>query len=121
MRQVIVKALLRLYCWVILLLAFTDGGPWNADAAPFASPGFLAATDSSGRPAGVEVGRSCGAGEGMEVRTVGLKNCVCNHSAGFPCCELARRQTNGLFLSVQTRRLPTGEVAAVPRMSRTAS
>jgi hypothetical protein len=25
-------------------LAFTDGGPWNADAAPFASPGFLAAT-----------------------------------------------------------------------------
>jgi hypothetical protein len=44
MRQVIVKALLRLYCWVILLLAFTDGGPWNADAAPFASPGFLAAT-----------------------------------------------------------------------------
>ena len=44
MRQVIVKALLRLYCWVILLLAFTDGGPRNADAAPFASPGFLAAT-----------------------------------------------------------------------------
>jgi hypothetical protein len=44
MRQVIVKALLRLYCRVILLLAFTDGGPWNADAAPFASPGFLAAT-----------------------------------------------------------------------------
>ena len=41
MRQVIVKALLRLYCRVIL---FTDGGPWNADAAPFASPGFLAAT-----------------------------------------------------------------------------
>ena len=25
-------------------MAFTDGGPWNADAAPFASPGFLAAT-----------------------------------------------------------------------------
>ena len=44
MRHVIVKALLRLYCWVILLLAFTDGGQWNADAAPFASPRFLAAT-----------------------------------------------------------------------------
>ena len=106
MRQVIVKALLRLYCWVILLLAFTDGGPWNADAAPFASPGFLAATGGSGRS--VEVGRSCGAGEEREVRTVGLENCVCNHSAGFSCCELARRQTNGLFLSVQSRRLPTG-------------
>ena len=26
------------------MLAFTEGGPCNADAAPVASPGFLAAT-----------------------------------------------------------------------------